>query len=80
MAMTTQELKDLLRDVPDTREIVIRPSSAAADELTSAWWAAEEEAARALDAWRAAPGRESFAAFRAAQDRADAAQDALVDR
>ena len=80
MAMTTQELKDLLRDVPDTREIVIRPSSPAVDELTSAWRAAEEEAERALDAWRSAPGRESFAAFRAAQDRADAAQDALVDR
>lgn len=80
MAMTTQELRDLLRDVPDTREIVIRPQQPAGDELTSAWRAAEEEATRALEAWRLAPGREAFAAFRAAQDRADAAQDALVDR
>lgn len=80
MAMSTRQLRELLRDVPDTREIVIRPQHPAGDELLAAWRAAEEEAARALDAWRAQPGVEAFTAFRAAQDRADAAQDALVDR
>ncbi|HEU4656195.1 MAG TPA: hypothetical protein VFR97_01655 [Capillimicrobium sp.] len=80
MGMTTRELRDLLRDVPDTREIVIRPQHPAGDALAAAWRAAEEDATRALEAWRAHPGREAFAAFRAAQDRADAAQDALVDR
>ena len=78
MAMTTQQLRDLLGDVPDTREIVIRPTTPAADALTEAWRAAEHEATCALESWRTAPGREAFLAFRAAQDRADAAQDALV--
>ena len=79
MAMTTQELRDLLRDVPDTREIVIRPTAPpSGDALTAAWRAAEDEATRALAAWRGAPGTAAYAAFRAAQDRADAAQDALL--
>ena len=39
---------------------------------------ARAEANLALDAWRAAPGREAYTAYRAAEDRADAAQDALA--
>jgi acyl-CoA reductase-like NAD-dependent aldehyde dehydrogenase len=78
MSMTAQQLYDLLQDVPDTREIVIR--SSAADELLDAWRAAHEDASRALTAWRARPGGEAFAAFRAAQDRANAGQDALAAR
>jgi hypothetical protein len=74
--MTTQQLHDLLEAVPDTREIVVvHPAD---DGLVSAWRAAQEEAAGALRAWRDWPGGEAFAAYRAAQDRADAAQDALV--
>jgi hypothetical protein len=79
MAMTTQELRDLLRDVPDTREIVVRLPDPALDALAAAWSAAEAEATGALERWRATPGRDAFAAFRAAQDRADAAQDVLGD-
>jgi hypothetical protein len=78
MAMTIKQLRDLLQGVPDTREIVIRPQHRAADGLTAAWRAAHDEATRAMEAWRGAPGPESFAAFRAAEDRADAAQDALA--
>jgi hypothetical protein len=74
--MTTQQLHDLLEEVPDTREIVVVDPSD--DGLAAAWRAAHDDASRALDSWRAWPGAEAFAAYRAAQDRADAAQDALV--
>ena len=37
-----------------------------------------EEATAALAAWRGAPSRRAYAAYRAAQDREDAAQDALL--
>lgn len=75
MSMTVRQLHDLLEEVPDTREIVLR--SAEADGLLAAWRAADREAGRALAAWRTAPGREAFVAYRAASDRADAAQEAL---
>lgn len=74
--MTTQQLHELLEAVPDTREIVV--DCAYDDGLAAAWRAAHTEASQALDAWRTWPGAESFTAYRAAQDRADAAQDALV--
>jgi acyl-homoserine lactone acylase PvdQ len=74
--MTARQLYDLLQEVPDTREIVVR--SDAGDGLVAAWRAAQDESTRALAGWRQAPGREAFAAFRAATDRADAAQDALA--
>jgi hypothetical protein len=74
--MTAQQLHDLLESVPDTREIVV--VHPAEDGLMAAWRAAQEEASCALHAWCDWPGTEAFAAYRAAQDRADAAQDALV--
>jgi hypothetical protein len=39
---------------------------------------AQLEATLAYDAWRRQPGPATYAAFRAAQDQADAAQDALA--
>jgi hypothetical protein len=48
------------------------------DEAYALWAAARAEANIAYDGWRAAPGRESYAAYRAAEDRADAAQDTLA--
>jgi hypothetical protein len=81
--MSSHELKTLLDDVPDTREIVlrgIRPEPAWSP-VHEAWRDAREEAGRALAAWRAAPGDPAaYAAYRAAQDREDAAQDALAFR
>jgi hypothetical protein len=76
MAMTTRQLYELLQQVPDTREIVVRldeDDTAGRDGLLAAWRAAHDEATAALAAWRASPGRDAFARYRAAEDRADAA-------
>jgi hypothetical protein len=46
--------------------------------VLEAWRDASEEAAAALQIWRGAPGSTvAYVAYRAAQDREDAAQDAL---
>jgi hypothetical protein len=58
--------------------LLTRPRPGRFDELRARWSVAIAEANLALDAWRAAPGRDSYAAWRAAEDRADAAQDALA--
>jgi hypothetical protein len=73
---------DLLDDIPDTGEIVIVMTSprGADDELLLAWRGARDEANTALETWRLQRTRGAFAAFRAAEDRADAAQDALASR
>jgi len=47
------------------------------DELSDAWWAAQAEARAAYDYWRELPGADGYAVYRAAQDRADEAQNAL---
>jgi hypothetical protein len=47
------------------------------DELFVLWSAARAEANMAYDAWCEAPGRDSYAVYRAAEDRADAAEIAL---
>ena len=79
--MSTRLLLELLDDLADTGEIVIRPQSpAAADELLEAWRDARAEANAALEDWRLLRTAASFAAYRAAEDRADAAQDALAAR
>jgi len=49
------------------------------DELFVIWSAARAEANLALDAWRERPGREAYLVYRAAEDRADAAEQALWD-
>ena len=75
--MSSHELKSLLDDVPDTFEIVLRREPRRDPEV-EAWRDALEESAWAFAAWRDSPGRAGYAAYRAAQDREDAAQDALV--
>ena len=76
--MSTGDLRTLLDDVPDTFEIVLRRDPEWSPVL-HAWRDASEEAASALEDWRAAPGDlDVYAAYRAAQDREDAAQDALA--
>ncbi len=47
------------------------------DELFVLWSAARAEANMAYDAWCEAPGRMTYAVYRAAEDRADAAEVAL---
>jgi hypothetical protein len=75
--MRSHELKTLLDDVPDTLEIVLRREPRRGLEV-EAWRDAGEEAVHAFADWCAKPGdRAAYAVYRAAQDREDAAQDAL---
>jgi hypothetical protein len=75
--VSTPELKQLLDQVADTREIVLRrPRNWSADY--DAWSDAREDACAAYRAWGAVRTRESYVAYRAAQDREDAAQDTLA--
>jgi hypothetical protein len=80
--MSAHELKALLDQVADTRELVFRRSPAAGpawNALYDAWSDAHEEAEDAYWQWRQRGGTAFYAAYRAAQDREDAAQDALAD-
>ena len=47
------------------------------DELFVIWSAARADANLAYDAWCASPGGDSYVVYRAAEDRADAAEGAL---
>lgn len=82
---TRDELRELLGVVEDTHEIVLRgpeptevPAAAAADEMFVVWSAARAEANLAYDAWCERPGAEAYLVYRAAEDRADAAESALA--
>ena len=48
------------------------------DALFAEWSAARAEANLAYDAWCTRPGSDGFAVYRAAEDRADAAEEALA--
>ncbi len=78
--MTAKELKDLLDDVADTRELVLRAddSGLSFNALYDVWRNARDDAQVALAAWLADGGAEGYAAYRAAQDREDVAQDGLA--
>jgi hypothetical protein len=54
------------------------PDTYGHDELYAIWSVARAEANIAYDDWLRSPGTESYFAYRAAEDRADAAQDALA--
>jgi hypothetical protein len=75
--MSVDELRVLLDQVGDTREIVLRRAPGWAP-VREAWQEAHDEAAAAYGAWHAANTPDSYVAYRAAQDREDAAQDALA--
>jgi hypothetical protein len=49
------------------------------DELALVWQAAQFDAVSAYCAWSASPGVTAYTVYRAAQDRADSAQDELAD-
>lgn len=79
--MSAQDLKDLLDQVADTRELVLRRGASygpAWNALYDAWNDAHEDAEDAYWEWRHRRGAASYVAYRAAQDREDAAQDALA--
>jgi hypothetical protein len=48
------------------------------DELFTIWSAARAEANLAYEAWCYTPGSDGYVVYRAAEDRADAAEHALV--
>jgi hypothetical protein len=75
--MSSGDLRLLLDDVPDTLEIILRRPPEWSPVL-DAWRDAAEEAATALEHWRADRTEGAYTAYRAAQDREDAAQDALT--
>ena len=75
--MSSHDLKRLLDDVADTREIVLRRARTWSADYDS-WSDAHEEAEEALRLWRLLGGADAYVAYRAAQDREDAAQDTLA--
>jgi hypothetical protein len=78
--MSLSELKALLDQVADTRELVLRRSAVHDpiwNEAYLAWSDAHVEAEEAYAAWRRDGGEPTYLVYRAAQDREDAAQDAL---
>ena len=75
--MSSHELKELLDQVADTREIVLRRALTPSADY-GAWSDARDEARAAYGLWRSLRTREAYAAYRAAQDREDAAQDTLA--
>ena len=75
--MSFDDLRVLLDAVPDTREIVLRRGAEWSAEQ-AAWRDAHEEAGEAYARWRLVGTRAAYVAYRAAQDREDAAQDALA--
>jgi hypothetical protein len=75
--MSHADLRSLLDDVPDTLEIILRRPPEWSPVL-DAWRDAAEEARAAFGSWRRLRSAEAYVAYRAAQDREDAAQDALA--
>jgi len=79
--MSTRDLKALLDEVPDTFELVLRhaaPPGPSRSAIYDAWNDAHQEAEASYRHWRVGGGREAYTSYRAAQDREDAAQDALA--
>jgi hypothetical protein len=74
--MSVNELKTLLDQVADTRELILRQATWAPE--ADAWRDAREDASEAYLVWRMRRDVTSYAAYRAAQDREDAAQDTLA--
>lgn len=68
--MYTEERKQL---APSVREYALL------EEFSFVRREAQAEADLAYEHWRTLPSKDSYAVYRAAQDRADAAQDDLAD-
>jgi hypothetical protein len=69
---------ELFTDLYDLAELVL--GGPVDDPLMAAWIEAEADARAAYNAWRLDSERDSYVAYRACADRADAAQDALALR
>jgi hypothetical protein len=82
--MSAKDLKELLEHLDDTHELVLGPVAVPEDELPFpveellfCWRDAAGEATCAYQLWRERSGAAAYAVYRAAADRADAAQGAL---
>lgn len=78
--MTTTAVHQLLEDLADTRELVVRAEDAAdaAEPLLAGWRAAAAGERGAYAYWCAVPGRGPHALYLAAADQADAALASLT--
>ena len=83
--MSRRDLEELLERIEDTREIVLGPYAVEdrrdddpLADLYAIWTDARYVARQAYDFWRAHPGAEAFAIYRAAADREDAAAAGLM--
>lgn len=71
----------LLADSPHSHVLVLpEPPAEGSDPLTAVWEAARDDATSAYEAWRDGTGLESFAVYRAAAEREEAAAAALAAR
>jgi hypothetical protein len=79
--MSSESLQVCFQALRSTGELVLTSAYAGTlgeDPLRCAWAAAEADAALAYDAWQERRDRPAFVVYRAAADRASAAQDALA--
>jgi len=83
--MSRRDLEELLERIEDTREVVLAPHAAEdrreddpLADLHAIWVDARHVAHQAYDHWRATPGAEAYAVYRAAADREDAAASGLL--
>jgi hypothetical protein len=77
------EIRALLAHVDETTELLLAAGADrnwALDQLNHEWQLARRLARRAYEQWLHSPGHETYTTYRAAQDRADAAQDVLARR
>jgi hypothetical protein len=83
--MSRRDLEELLERIEDTREIVLGPYAVEdcrvddpLADLHAIWTDARHVAQQAYEFWRANPGLEAYAVYRAAADREDAAAAGLM--
>lgn len=77
MSTTSTTLHELLGDLTDTHEVVLRDARGD-DPVLEVWRAAAADVQDAYAAWAATPGALRYAAYLAACDREDAAVGALA--
>jgi len=75
--MTTNVIQELLGDLVDTHEVVLRRGHDE-DPLLSIWRAAADDARDAYDEWCMAPSALTYATYLAFSDQEDAAAAALA--
>jgi hypothetical protein len=75
--MTVKQLHQLLHELNDTHEVVVSEAPQG-DVALAVWRIAAADAHTAYAAWAADSSLQAYTAYRAAEDRADAALEALA--